>query len=114
MMDGGKIISIMKIISWTEYMKGEEAESYGWSEEIRNPCALGRFCVSPDLQGRGLGRRIMQASLAKAGSMGFDGARFHTVTVNRIAQHLYDKMGFRRVGMIHEFGLDFICYEIAV
>lgn len=109
----GRIVSVMLIRSWENFCKDEVAEDHSdWSKEGRNPCALGRFCVSPDLQGQGLGRRIMLASLEKARSLGYDSARFHTLDTDRIACHLYDSMGFRRTGSIDEYGLIFICYEI--
>ncbi len=109
----GKIVSIMQIRSWAEFMKDEEADDLqDWNPEIINPCALGRFCVSPDCQGQGLGRRVMMAALEKAKSMGYDGARFHTLVSNGIASHLYESMGFRTAGKIAEYGMEFYCHEM--
>ena len=31
---------------------------------------------------------------------------------NHIAQALYESMGFRCAGEIHEYGMDFLCYEM--
>ncbi len=109
----GKIVSIMQIRSWEAFMKGEEADDHqDWNPQITNPCALGRFCVSPNCQGQGLGRRIMQATLEKARSMGYDGARFHTLATNGIATHLYESMGFRTAGRVAEYGMEFYCHEM--
>ena len=109
----GKIVSIMQIRPWEDFQKGEEApDTARWDPAIRKPCALGRFCVSPDCQGQGLGRQVMAATLKKAGTMGYDGAFFHVVMGNEIAVGLYESMGFRRAGEIHEYGLDFYCYEM--
>ena len=107
----GALVSIMHICPWGEYAKGEEALNQGWNEEVKNPCALGRFCVAPSLQGQGLGRKCMQKSLEKAKQLGYDGVRFHAVVDNPIACHLYDSMGFHHAGLVHEFGKDFACYE---
>lgn len=109
----GKIVSIMQIRSWAEFMKGEEVDDLqDWNPEITRPCALGRFCVSPDCQGQGLGRRVMTATLEKAKAMGYDGARFHTLASNGIATHLYESMGFRTVCKIAEYGMEFYCHEM--
>ena len=109
----GKIISIMQIRPWSTFMKGEEAADIEtWNKHAANPCGLGRFCISPDFQGQGLGRRVMQKTLETAKQMGYDSARFHTETANPVANHLYESMGFSNMGMVSEYGLDFFCYEM--
>ena len=109
----GRVVSIMQIRPWADLMAGEEADDIDtWAEGIHNPCALGRFCVSPDFQGQGLGRRVMTESLATARRMGYDGARFHTLSCYGTATHLYDAMGFHRAGMVREYGKEFVCYEM--
>ena len=109
----GKLLALMQIRCWADFLAGEESpDTTDWSASIHNPCALGRFCVSPDFQGQGLGRRIMEASLAFAREMGYDGARFHAVKSNEIANHLYRSMGFHCAGEKNEYGLTFLCYEM--
>ena len=111
--DGKKIVSIMSIRPWTVFMESEDADDIdGWDKSIHNPCALGRFCVSPACQHQGLGRRVMAASLEKAKEMGFDGAFFHMVKGNDIAQALYDSMGFECVGEVDEYGMGFLCFQM--
>lgn len=108
-----KIASIMQIRSWAEFQKGEVVDDIkGWNPSTKNPCGLGRFCVSPDFQGQGLGRRVMLKMLETAKEMGYDSARFHAVTTNPIANHLYESMGFRLAGRIEEYGKEFFCYEM--
>ncbi len=112
-MQGGKIISIMQIRDFADYLKGEENEdTKNLDLGLENPAALGRFCVSPDLQGHGLGRRIMQLSLDKAKAMGYDGVFFHVISGNDNALHLYDSMGFSCIGMTEEYGLHLYCYTM--
>lgn len=109
----GKIISIMQIRPWADQLANEPEMAAGsWDASIQNPCGLGRFCVTPDLQGQGLGRRVMTASLEKARSMGYDGAFFQAVKPNSTAIHLYDSMGFHRTGEQHAYGLDFVMFEM--
>ena len=106
----GKIISIMLAESWSDYHEGPDDTA--WDPEIKNPCALARFCVSPLLQGHGLGRKVMSASLGLARSLGYDGVFFWASEANPLALHLYDSMGFHRAGRAKEYGCDFICYEM--
>lgn len=112
-MHAEKIISIMQIRPWALFLQGEEAEDItSWNPNTKNPCGLGRFCVSTDFQGQGLGRRVMQKTLEKAKEMGFDSARFHAEAANPVANHLYESMGFHKVGTINEYGITFNCYEM--
>ena len=109
----GRIVSIIQIRDWNDFMKNEEAEDTGdWDTAIHHPCGLGRFCVSPSLQGKGLGRQILTAALQKAYRMGYDGAFFHVVGGNMPALHLYDSMGFHYTGEVDEYHMHFLCYEM--
>lgn len=111
-MHEGKILSIMQIRPWADLMAGEEVDDIStWDASVHNPCALGRFCVAPDFQGKGLGRRIMNASLEKARELGYDSAQFHTLKTDDAANHLYLSMGFHKAGQISEYGMEFNCYE---
>ena len=109
----GKIISIMKFRPWSDYIKGEEDTDIDtWDPDIHNPCALGRFCVSPEYMGHGLGRKFLWASVYKAKDMGYDGVFFHAAKGDYVATHLYDSMGFHRAGEVHCYDMDFVCYEM--
>lgn len=108
-----RIASIIQIRPWKDFMENEQAEDIeNWDAAISNPCALGRFCVSPSLQGTGLGRKILTATLKKAYQLGYDGAFFHVVEGNLPALHLYDSMGFHYTGEVDEYGMHFLCYEM--
>ena len=109
----GQIISIMLFCSWADYTANDETEDITtWDPEIKNPCALARFCVSPKLQGHGLGRKVMLASLEHARELGYDGVFFHASKANPVTLHLYDSIGFHRAGEVSEYGCDFVCYEM--
>lgn len=107
-----QILSIMQIRPWADFIAHEEAEDIKtWDKSVKNPCALGRFCISPDYQGQGLGRKIMAETLRFSESLGYDGVRFHALKSDKVAVHLYDTMQFHRTGEVSEYGLDFLCYE---
>ena len=109
----GKIISVMLIRPWGEYLAYEgDQDIETWDPAIQNPCGMARFCVDPRLQGRGLGRRMMQASIDKAREQGYDGIHFQAAKNNPLTHHLYDSMGFHRAGEVSEHHGDYICYEM--
>ncbi len=57
---------------------------------------LGWYCVSPTARGKGVGRRILAWTVAKAKEEGFKTMRLYTSTDpnEAEAQKLYEKMGF--------------------
>lgn len=109
----GRIISIMLICPWADYMAEEGGEDIDtWDPAIRKPCAMARFCVTPLLQGHGLGRRMMLASIEKARELGYDGVFFHAAKDNPLTLHLYDSIGFHRAGeAVYDHG-EYVCYEM--
>lgn len=59
------------------------------------------YAVAPGARGCGLGRKLVEDSLAQAARAGFRGLQFNAVVAsNRAAKHLYEDLGFRRVGTI--------------
>lgn len=109
----GRLVSIMLIRPLEAFTDGISRRE-DWSEDLKDPCALGRFCVSPEYQGRGLGRKVMAAALDKARRLGYGAAVLHAEKQNAAALHIYDSMGFRRTGEVREYGEDFICFEIGL
>ena len=109
----GKIISIMLIRPWAEYLAYEgDRDIDTWDPTIKNPCGMARFCVDPRLQGQGLGRRMMQASIDRARALGYDGIHFQAAKNNPLTLHLYDSMGYHRAGEVSESHGDYVCYEM--
>ena len=59
------------------------------------------YAVASSVRGLGLGRALVEDSLAQAARKGFRGLQFNAVVAsNEAAQHLYESMGFTKVGMI--------------
>lgn len=59
------------------------------------------YAVASSARGLGLGRKLVEHSLALAARCGFRGLQFNAVVAsNAGAMHLYEDMGFTRVGKI--------------
>ena len=59
------------------------------------------YAVRQQARGRGVGKALVEASLALAGELGFRILQFNAVAVdNAAALHLYKKLGFSPLGVI--------------
>ena len=59
------------------------------------------YAVSSEARGRGVGRALVEDSLAKAKGHGFRVMQFNAVVAtNAGARHLYEKLGFTQLGAI--------------
>ena len=76
---------------------------------ILHPNGIGRcahianasFAVASASRGLGLGRKLVENCIETCGKKGFRGLQFNAVVAsNEAAQHLYESMGFTKVGMI--------------
>lgn len=61
------------------------------------------YAVSSTARGKGVGRALVADSLARARAIGFRGLQFNAVVAsNAGAIHLYEDLGFERIGRIRE------------
>ncbi len=58
------------------------------------------YMVHPDRRGRGLGRRLVEHSIAEARRLGFDAMMFNMVFESNPARRLYERLGFEVVGRV--------------
>lgn len=63
-----------------------------------------RMRVHPDLQGRGLGKILLQELENRARALGYTLLHLDTSTVQTAAQHLYRKHGFQETGETQQMG----------
>jgi len=61
------------------------------------------LCIHPDMQGRGLGRRLLEQMLTLARQQQADTAFLELRSSNRTASNLYDVMGFNEIGVRHNY-----------
>lgn len=63
--------------------------------------ASATYAVAPAMQGRGVGRRLVEHSLERARAAGFRGIQFnYVVSTNAAAVELYRRLGFDIVGTL--------------
>lgn len=63
----------------------------------RETIELGKTAVEPSVQGKGIGRLLVQSALQRAGELGFRRVYLETNTVLEPANRLYEKLGFRDI-----------------
>ena len=76
---------------------------------ILHPNGIGRcahianasFAVASASRGLGLGRKLVENCIETCGKKGFRGLQFNAVVENNLhARHLYERLGFVRIGMV--------------
>ena len=68
--------------------------------EYDKACVLHRFCVSPDRQGRGIGKQVLEKIEDQLSGMGYGSVRLDVFSKNPYAQRLYEKNGYVRRGHV--------------
>jgi N-acetylglutamate synthase-like GNAT family acetyltransferase len=58
---------------------------------------LSKMAVSPAMRGRGIGRRLLEHTIAEARAIGATGLFLGSNSILKDAVHLYESLGFRHV-----------------
>ncbi len=65
---------------------------------------MGMLVIKPGMQGRGLGKKLMQAAEAAANKMwGVDKMLMHVITLRHELIDFYQRRGYRRTGKLKAF-----------
>lgn len=81
------------------YTLDEEVIGYGVMSVAVGEAHILNLSIRPDMQGRGLGRRLLQRLLTLARRHGADTVFLEVRASNRSALHLYRDLGFNEVGL---------------
>ena len=82
-----------------------------WDVTITPEGELARIAVTPEEQGKGLGRIMLQFGMDELKRRGFKGIHMLVNKYNKKAIHCYSVFGFDIVGECHMYDQDFLCYE---
>ena len=69
-----------------------------WKYEAESAYVLHRFCVSPKVQNRGIGKKVLLHIEQQIKNMGYKSVRLDTFTQNPFAQKLYRHNGYESRG----------------
>lgn len=58
------------------------------------------FIVAPSVQGRGVGRRLVEDALDRARELGFEAMQFNLVLASNPARPMYEDLGFEVIGRV--------------
>lgn len=78
-------------------LDGEHLGSIALTDEGNGEAAIRWFVLSPEVRGRGLGRRLLGEMLARAAEVGYTRVCLETFSELETAAHLYRDAGFELV-----------------
>jgi ribosomal protein S18 acetylase RimI-like enzyme len=78
-------------------LDGEHAGSIALTDEGGGEATIRWFLLSPEVRGRGLGRRLLGEMLARAAEVGYGRVSLETFSELEAAAHLYRDAGFELV-----------------
>ncbi|NLI60594.1 MAG: ribosomal protein S18-alanine N-acetyltransferase [Clostridiales bacterium] len=79
--------------------QGGRVKGYGGMWIILDEAHITNVAVHPDYRGIGIGEAIMKALIKTAVNLKVDGMTLEVRVSNKIAQNLYEKLGFTGVGI---------------
>lgn len=109
---GGDILGIVVL---NETQDPEYAEMNWSTSEFNRNLVVHRLAVSPDQQGKGIARKIMDFAEEWALENNFDAIRLDTFSQNPRNQRFYKKRGYSEVGSVflsYKKKHPYFCYEL--
>jgi ribosomal protein S18 acetylase RimI-like enzyme len=88
-----------------------EYNSLKWMVTPENSLVVHRLSVAPELQGKGIGKKLMGYALKFAGENGYKSVRLDAFTENPAALRLYESLGYDKIGTVGLRKGEFNCYE---
>ena len=106
MKEDGRVIAAISIDE-----DGDVNKLACWDLDLAPGGELSRLAVLPDMQSRGIARRMIEYSMDELRKRGFKSLHFLVNRYNVKALRSYAHMGFNNVGECHMYEQDFFCYE---
>jgi GNAT superfamily N-acetyltransferase len=106
----GELVAYLALDS----VQDPEYAHVGWRLDDAPIAVVHRLMVSPAWQGRGLGQWCMAVAEQRAAQGGCATMRLDAFTGNPRAMRLYERRGYRAVGVVHFRTGEFTCFEKAL
>ena len=81
------------------FLDQDKIQAYGLVSVAVNEAHILNICVSPEVQGKGLGKRMLHKLMQLAADRQGNSIFLEVRESNFIAQNLYDQEGFNRIGI---------------
>ncbi len=88
-----------------------EYNSLTWMETPENSLVVHRLSIAPDLQGMGIGKKLMGHAQNFALENGYKSIRLDAFAENPAALRLYESLGYMKIGTVGLRKGEFNCYE---
>lgn len=105
---GGELVSAFVV---NEEQSPEYKEVDWHICRVDPPGVIHRLCVCAQAQGKGLGKRTLEAAEQRARTLGYHAIRLDSFTENPSANKLYQSAGYQKAGTVRFRKGIFICYE---
>jgi ribosomal-protein-alanine N-acetyltransferase len=81
------------------YVLDDELIAYGLVSVAAGEAHILNLCVSPEVQGQGMGKQMLHKLMEQAEIRGADSIFLEVRESNVVAQNLYEQEGFNRIGL---------------
>lgn len=105
------MISEGELLGAVSLMKTDDIEQLGLPFTGQKPLVLVRLCVSPRLQGRHMGKRLMELAHVRMRELGALSSHLLCDEGNPVTNKLYQGLGYQAIAPVSLYGGQFIAYE---
>ena len=96
-------------------LRTDDVEELGFPYRTPAPaCVLGRFCLHPSFQGRGLAKTLLRFAEREARAEGYASMHLLCAVDNPITRSLYEGAGYHHVADAELYDLSWLVYEKAL
>ncbi|MCE5234475.1 MAG: GNAT family N-acetyltransferase [Clostridiaceae bacterium] len=100
------------IVAAVSMLEEDDLDDCGVAWTQKRSCVIARLCVEPKLQGKHIGEHMMRLLSLEARREGYEATRHLASAANPKSLRLYDRMGYKRLGMVRLYDIDFYAYEM--
>lgn len=91
--------------------QSEEYKNVNWSFHAGKQLVIHRLCVDPRFQGQGIARQLMSDAEEYGRKLYYHSVRLDAFTENTRACRFYERLGYRKAGVVRFRKGEFYCFE---